>query len=409
MDKLLVIADDLTGALDVSVSFAEAGISTCVGQGDYFLTSEDAFRCSVQVTVVPSRHMTKTEAFESVYAVTQKASKLGFTCIYKKTDSALRGNVGAELEAVLKATGEKNLYFVPAFPKMNRVTSRGIQYIDGNIPVAESVFASDPFNPVRHSSVAETIAETSCIPAFSGSVEAESYRPGVAIFDAETDEQIEQIAVHLFGTAGARLVAGCAGLSNVLGKVLDFPRSATAEAGLSSKLIVFCGSINPISLNQCTQAERRGAPRFHLIQNGVAGDEAELASRIAEAAETNQITIFDTGSTQVDTGSADAAESGQRIAEKVSKVISGVYRRAAEAILFIIGGDTLIAFINNLGVKTIIPVEELFPGVVLAKYQYGGEWHYLISKSGGFGEPDLLEKTSLKLSLPGAMRKAGGV
>lgn len=398
MDKVLMIADDLTGALDAGVAFASAGIAVRVGQGDFFLTGGEASRASVQVTVVPSRHMTKENAYQSVYDVVKKAAHCGFTCIYKKTDSALRGNIGAELAAVLDASGEQTLYFVPAFPKMNRITRGGVQWIDGRVPVAESVFGADPFNPVRHSNIARIIRETSDAPAYPANSETAIYPEGIAIFDAETDAEIEKIAAHLFGPIQAKLVAGCAGLAAVLPRALTLARMEPAESCLPPKMIVFCGSINPISLRQCEEAEKGGAPRFHLIQDGGFGDGAALAAGIVESAKHHPITVMDTGSSDVDTEAMDAAASGQIIAAKVSGVIRAVSEQVKDAVLFIIGGDTLIAFIQSLGIETLIPVKELFPGVVLAKYQLQGQWRYLLSKSGGFGEPELLERISQKLS-----------
>ena len=61
----------------------------------------------------------------------------------------------------------------------------------------------------------------------------------------------------------------------------------------------------------------------------------------------------------------NAAESGRLVAEKVSRVIRGVSHRIKDATVFVIGGDTLIAFMDSLGIETIIPVEELFPGSFL--------------------------------------------
>ena len=403
MDQVLMIADDLTGGLDAGIAFAAAGIPTCVGQNDYFLNSADARGCCVQVSVVPSRHMTREEAYRAVYDVVKQAMTQNFTCIFKKTDSALRGNVGAELEAVLAASGESELHFVPAFPRMKRVTRGGIQYIDGNIPVSQSVFASDPFNPVRHSAVAEVIAETSSVPTHPARERGE----GVAIYDASTEADVLAAASRIFG-GKAKLVAGCAGLAAALPRTLQLEKRVIRERNPSGRLIVFCGSINPISLRQCAWAEERGAPRFHLFQNGDFAGEDGLAARIAEAAQTHPITVFDTGSGDVDTRSMNAAESGRLVAEKVSRVIRGVSHRIKDATVFVIGGDTLIAFMDSLGIETIIPVEELFPGVVLAKYHFKGEWQYLISKSGGFGEPDLLEQISLKLSSPGEKAENGG-
>mgnify|MGYP000093217377 CR=1 FL=1 len=69
----------------------------------------------------------------------------GVFSIYKKTDSALRGNIGAELSALLKTSGERQLPFLPAFPQIDRVTRDGVHYISG-VPVTESPFGIDPLS-----------------------------------------------------------------------------------------------------------------------------------------------------------------------------------------------------------------------------------------------------------------------
>lgn len=93
-------------------------------------------------------------------ALPKTAEAAGIPYIYKKTDSALRGNIGCELNAVMDASGEACLIFAPAFPQMGRVTRRGIHYIDG-VPVADSVFGKDPFEPVTESSVREIVRKQS--------------------------------------------------------------------------------------------------------------------------------------------------------------------------------------------------------------------------------------------------------
>ena len=356
----------------------------------------------------PRATASKEDAYRAVYDVTKKAKACGTRYILKKVDSALRGNVGAELAASLAATGEKTLYFVPAFPRMKRVTRNGIQYIDGDIPVAESVFRQDPFNPVRHSAVADVIAETTSAAVYSADTNQAHYPAGIAVFDAQTDGDIQRIAAHLFHGVGASLVSGCAGLAAAIPTVLRFPKTAEDKIAVPPKLITFCGSVNPISIQQCEEAETCGMPRFHLIQNGYAEDETHLANRVAAASAGSAITILDTGSTDVGDGAEATAENSRRVAEKMGAVISRVSCLAPDATLFIIGGDTLIAFIHCLGIKTIIPAAELMPGVVLAKYRFEGAWRYLISKSGGFGEPDLLRRVSLKLSLLAQETEDGG-
>ena len=141
---LLILADDFTGALDTGVQFAACGIPTRVVVGDQVdLASNDA---SVLVVDTETRHLSAADAYAVVAKLTREAMSAGVFSIYKKTDSALRGNIGAELSALLKTSGERQLPFLPAFPQIDRVTRGGVHYISG-VPVTESPFGIDPFEP----------------------------------------------------------------------------------------------------------------------------------------------------------------------------------------------------------------------------------------------------------------------
>ena len=119
---LLIIADDFTGALDTGVQFAARGIKTRVVVGaDAALTHQNA---DVLVVDTETRHLPAAQAYAAVEGLVQRAKYAGFAYLYKKTDSALRGNVGAELTALLSASGSRQLAFLPAFPQMNRVTKK---------------------------------------------------------------------------------------------------------------------------------------------------------------------------------------------------------------------------------------------------------------------------------------------
>ena len=162
MIRLLILADDFTGGLDTGVQFASRGVPTCVitnPSADFTTEAEDS---EVLVVVAETRHMTPEKAYETAFSVVRKGLESSIPHIYKKTDSALRGNIGVELTAVLDASGEKLLPFIPALPAMNRVTRSGIQLIDG-VPVAESVFGRDPFEPVRESEIVKLISLQSAV------------------------------------------------------------------------------------------------------------------------------------------------------------------------------------------------------------------------------------------------------
>ena len=155
MSKLLILADDLTGALDSGVQLTNKGYSVqvCTDLNDAFDYTD---LVDVLVIDTESRHISCESAYALIHSLAKKAVSLNFEHIYKKTDSGLRGNVGAELTAVIEATGQKILNFVPAYPKLDRITIKGIHYVNG-VPLAESVFASDAIDPVTVSSVEELI------------------------------------------------------------------------------------------------------------------------------------------------------------------------------------------------------------------------------------------------------------
>ena len=136
---LLILADDFTGALDTGVQFAACGIPTRVVVGEQVdFAANDA---AVLVVDTETRHLPAAEAYAVIAKLTREAMSAGVFSIYKKTDSALRGNIGAELSALLKTSGERQLPFLPAFPQIDRVTRDGVHYISG-VPVTES--------PIRH-------------------------------------------------------------------------------------------------------------------------------------------------------------------------------------------------------------------------------------------------------------------
>lgn len=234
MHKLLVIADDFTGALDTGVRFAEEGITTVVtvfeaeaesapSPGEEHRSKgrpEQAVREKVSVSVLDleSRHLGQEQAFLRLQHVVSGMAEKGYTHFYKKTDSTLRGNIGGELAALLQLLfeqeeGQKSadgketaegtadkaivcpdpnsgatgggtgtdgltLFFIPAYPKMGRTTANGRQYVNGT-PLDQTEFAQDPLNPVHSSSVPDIIKEQTGLPVYSCKVQTDGESPSL--------------------------------------------------------------------------------------------------------------------------------------------------------------------------------------------------------------------------------------
>ena len=409
---LLIIADDFTGALDTGVQFAAHGIKTRVVVGaDAALTHQDA---DVLVVDTETRHLPAAQAYAAVAGLVQRAKEAGVTYLYKKTDSALRGNVGAELAALLENSGSRRLAFLPAFPQMDRVTKNGVQYI-GGVPVTESPFGVDPFEPVRHAAVTDLLAEQTDLSAVSfPALPADGRIPteeGILVFDAATVEELRSTGCALVNN-GLHVLAGCAGFGAVLPELLGLSGTDVACPELDPRLLVICGSVNAITLAQMDTAEQAGFTRLRLTpyQKLTAGywnsDEGrmELANieEILAAHAYNIIETNDKGGNGPTAAAAEALgltreEMRVRIAGGIGQLVEELLASSSVGTLLLTGGDTLLQCMNSVGIHELEPICELERGVVLARFGCNGCTRYVITKSGGFGAADLLTKLAERI------------
>lgn len=409
--KLLILADDFTGALDTGVQFAARGASTCVVvDPDYPM---EQAREQVLILDAETRHLSGQQAYEVVFQAVERALAAGFTHIYKKTDSALRGNVGAELTAVLDAAKASCLAFLPALPKMNRVTRQGIHYIDG-VPVAESVFGKDPFEPVRVSSVKDVLRQGSQAAVVLHPLGADPYMttPGIHVYDAETQADLEGIGSRL-GAGGIRLCAGCAGFASVVADLLLPPGEKPQLPKLEPGLFVACGSVNAVTLRQMEEAEKAGFHHIHLTPRQkldaawVRGDEMRQAVQSwLELAKTGRCILDVNDPAGCDDTLRYAERYGldvefrrQRICANLAVLVKEMLDGGLEGTILCTGGDTLLALMKQVGVSQLVPVGELAPGAVLTRFRYREKEYNIIAKSGGFGAPDLFIKIANQSAL----------
>lgn len=452
MAELMIIADDFTGALDAGVHFAERGIRTRV-----IVSLEDdrsweegieSKETTVLVVDAETRHVSSDQAYRKVSAVVQDARKAGIPYIYKKTDSALRGNIGSELEAAYRAAGEQFLGFIPALPQMNRITRGGRQYIDG-VPVSQSVFGRDPFEPVTKDSVKDIIRLQSEIPVAEvfaagrpdqeridqgqldqgrldqeridqgqpDQKQAAPQRPtpqqtGIVVYDAETEEDIRRIGEELAASGRSRLLAGCAGFAAILPDLLGLKCREPEEAALEPKLFVICGSVNPITRRQLDWGERAGYPRSYMsvrekldLEFWKSEQGNELIRRLTRESRENDCVILDTNDRE---GEQDTLEYARglgmdteqvrgRIPETLGIILKNMLDNGLQAVILVTGGDTLLGFMKEIRQWELQPIRQIRPGCVLTKLHYGGREYHIITKSGGFGEENLLPELTEEL------------
>lgn len=406
MIKLLILADDLTGALDTGIQFeSETAIvvlySTDLNESEIKMLPE---KVEVLIVDTESRHLKPWKAYDRIFRLLQTAKDLHIPYVYKKTDSGMRGNIGSELEACAKVYENKNIHFIPAFPQMNRITVNGIQYIDG-VPVAESVFGKDPFEPVKCSSVKEIIGLQSNIACLiKDRVEPEADERMVFIYDCRSREELEMIANDLKKCEDARLFAGCAGFASVLYEMLDLKKPEFTKVKLKEKLLIICGSVNPVTLKQLDKAEKDGALRICLTNQQKLEEDyfdsedgkmfiSDIKGKLEAVSCVIVESVTDMGSEKgISYDSLNDIKKEKirhKIANNLGTILKKLLEQGVESTLFVTGGDTLISFMTNIGMNQLSPICELFPGVVLSKIKYGEKTFDLISKSGGFGDERL--------------------
>lgn len=164
---------------------------------------------------------------------------------------------------------------------------------------------------------------------------------------------------------------------------------------LCGRLIAVCGSINPVSLEQCAQAEAQGAPRFSLTpeqklsRDWAAGAQAgEMLGAVLRACSQEPVVVLDTGGA-VENAGADKTADRIQIANTLGALLKRLLDDGLESTVLIMGGDCLLGLMRQLDVTEIMPLCEVAPGVVLSQFTYGGRQWNLVSKSGGFGAKTL--------------------
>lgn len=207
MNELAIIADDLTGATDSGVQFARRGFDTQV-----VLHAEEvsAIERNSEIIVLDtdSRAVAAGEAYERTRLAALQVARMGFKHVYKKLDSTLRGNLGAEIDAVADAIPVDCIIVAPAYPKIGRTTRNGIHYVN-DVRIDRTETAKDPKSPVAEADLVKLLASQSQrqagllpLEALRAGAEAASLRIGellrsgieIIVCDAVSDEDLRRIA-----------------------------------------------------------------------------------------------------------------------------------------------------------------------------------------------------------------------
>lgn len=233
---MIVIADDITGAAEIAGIAHATGhpvrlLCGCPAGGDSVATG------GITVIATDTRSMTEGEVAAETRHIISPLSLEGDggRLLFKKTDSALRGHVVAELTALMQATGYQRAVYLPANPSKERTIRNGIYYIKG-VPIADTAFSYDPEFPAHTSSVKERFPDAG--------------DHSIIMPDAESTDDIRRVIERY--DDGKTLFAGAADLFTAFlpkGQGIDRLTSSTSHTSLTGptglsrpSVLILCGS-----------------------------------------------------------------------------------------------------------------------------------------------------------------------
>lgn len=412
MVKLVIIADDLTGALDTGVQFSKKNMSAIVTTDLNFNFEDICKEADVVVIDTESRHIPAYEAKERVKSALSKFDKKEIKFFYKKTDSTLRGNIGSEVEGFMEGLNIDEVSFIPAFPLGKRTVKDGVLYVN-NVKLAETQFAMDILNPVTDSFIPDIINKQSDINVKLKDINEEfspldNKEKHIYIFDSENMEDMENIGKFLHNKNRLNYTIGNAGFAEVL---THYIKSDTKKEDIileDDRILFVCGSVNITSLKQCKYAEKIGYCSDSLKFTNIISEDYKNSDNyitdkeyFKEKINNNKKFLLRTTDSEdvikkaieyTEKNSIPMEELTSNIANSTGQLVSDLIREHDIKNLIIFGGDTLMGILKNIGCQYIIPVSEIFPGVVFTRAVGKDTAINVITKAGGFGEESIIER-----------------
>ena len=387
---LVILADDLTGAADCAARCRHAGLpaSICLDpptpplpDGAVAITSE-------------SRDVPPTEAAARVYETIAPLRGRADLHWYKKIDSTLRGNLGAELDATLDALrpgdGQACAIISPAFPAYRRGLEDG--YLVGDSIAPRAVHLPT----LLRQQAARSVAAVS-LPEVRAGVDtlttslSRAIASGCSLLavDALTDDDLRTLVRAAERAAPDALLCGSAGLVSMLAQRHASGASISPDATAlpPGPVLAVVGSGSGMAHRQLDTLRRHGRVRVVEVRPDCSG-----AAPLARAAWSQGDVALHREPRGVRPPHPVAPDAitpqppGHLAAVAVQLITD---KRPARLILA--GGATAMAVLSTMGVRRLEVQHELLPGMPLARgVDADGRDLCVVLKAGNHGDDDTL-------------------
>jgi D-threonate/D-erythronate kinase len=404
--KMLILADDLSGAADCGTACASYGLNTIVLLGEI----EDEIEAEVLSVDGHTRVLTPEDAaFRAAHLVRRFISG-NEQLLFKKIDSTLRGHVAVELAAVLEERrrllsidGQIVSVLAPAFPAHGRTTLNGHQLLYG-LPLEETEIGEHERIPIC-SNMPEMLHGVGLSPALidvacvrSGKSQLKSamtmlaQEADVLVCDAETDQDLQAIADAAIALGPGTVWAGSAGLAYHVPRAAEFVRSHLSYRNqpLAKGPTLFAvGSPSRVSREQAMLL----ASSLDVITVSVPVDVLMAGTPSAAWLEYQQIigkSLAAGTDVVVLIGNRRNANSdqGQLLCTALARMMRPIAGLAGA--LVATGGESGRAVLQEWGITCLRILGELETGLPLSVTEGWSRRLPVLTKAGGFGTPQTL-------------------
>ncbi|MCE7987456.1 MAG: four-carbon acid sugar kinase family protein [Caldilinea sp. CFX5] len=390
---LFVLADDVTGAADCAARCKGAGLPATI----LIQPTDSPLPAGAVAFSSDSRFLPPPQAAERVqtlFRALQQVTQAANAIWYKKIDSTLRGNIGAELAAMMTlASPVKSrpcAVIAPAFPAQGRGLVDG--YLVYDQAAAQSL------------SLPKLIAEQTALPqALIGLATVRAgvteltrhlqaqYAAGAHLFiaDALTEADLQTLYQAAQIALPQALFCGSAGLMGVIAAALvaaqgGKPPPPEQPPTIPYPMLAVVGSGSVMAHRQLTRLRQLAKLDLYEVDPGGvdglrmvagSGNNTRCALHLPAPAAAARL----------------EGETARQYAATLGAAALDQIRQRHPRTLLLVGGDTAFHLLHLLGITALSVEAELFPGMPLTTgIAADGQRYQIILKAGNHGDEETL-------------------
>jgi uncharacterized protein YgbK (DUF1537 family) len=379
--KLLVLADDLTGAADSAARCRYAGLPATI----FLRPPQPPLPPGAVAFTSDSRHLPPAKAAQRVRRVVADLHHIREAVWYKKIDSTLRGNMGTELEALLALQASTPCAVIsPGFPAQGRGLREGRLVMEGQETAATHLPTLLRAQTELALAVVDLERVRSGVPQVADHLHrARSRGARLLVVDALSDEDLQVVLAAVQRAMPDALLCGSAGLVGILAQRMAaadpsaHPAADTRQPVTRVLTVVGSGSV---------MAHRQLDALGKLA--GVYLAQTEPGREPAIPAGCRKCALY------LPPPPADALLDGphaRQLANHLAETAARVLGQIQPERLILVGGDTAIATLEKLGIRQLRVQHELLPGMPLTVgVDRTGCERQVVLKAGNHGDEQTL-------------------